>query len=509
MTDKKIFFSLKDLENELAKKKYLNKKIIHCHGVFDLLHIGHLNYFKNSKSKGDILIVTVTSDEFINKGPNRPYFNLINRLKMLSSLDLVDIVAASYSKTAIDLINIIKPNFYCKGPDYKNLKKDLTGEIYNEINAVNSHGGKIYFTDDDTFSSSKILNDMGSILNKDQFDFISKIKKKLDKKKLKDIFSKIKKSKVLIIGELIIDEYVFCEALGKSGKEPVLVMKNIYSEKYLGGAAIIANHISDFVDKVKLISIIGSDKKDDNFIKKNLKKEIKPEFIRKTNSSTITKKRYVENINMQKVLGVYSLDDDPLNTVQEKKLQAIIKKNIENYDIVIVADFGHGLVSKDTAKIIQNKSNFSSINAQINSSNISHHNIDKYKMTDCVIINETELRHEMRENKIEITNLMRKFIQLYKIKYLVVTKGKSGVLFLDAKRKDVSFAPAFAKNVVDKVGSGDAFLALMSLFLKNNVDYDSSIFISSIAAAQVVESVGNSKVIKKNEISKTIEHLLT
>ena len=113
------------------------------------------------------------------------------------------------------------------------------------------------------------------------------------------------------------------------------------------------------------------------------------------------------------------------------------------------------------------------------------------------------------ENKIEITNLMRKFLQLYKIKYLVVTKGKSGVLFLDAKRKDISYAPAFAKNVVDKVGSGDAFLALMSLFLKNKIDYDSSIFISSIAAAQVVESVGNSKVIKKNEISKTIEHLLT
>ena len=121
MTDKK-FFSLKDLENKLAKKKYLNKKIIHCHGVFDLLHIGHLNYFKNSKSKGDILIVTVTSDEFINKGPNRPYFNLINRLKMLSSLDLVDIVDAIYSKTAIDLINIIKPYLYCK-VQIQNLKK--------------------------------------------------------------------------------------------------------------------------------------------------------------------------------------------------------------------------------------------------------------------------------------------------------------------------------------------------------------------------------------------------
>ena len=92
MSDRKIFLSHENLISELNKKKYKNKIIVQCHGVFDILHVGHLNYLKNSKSKGDILIVSVTADEYINKGPNRPFFNLINRLKMLASLDIVDFV---------------------------------------------------------------------------------------------------------------------------------------------------------------------------------------------------------------------------------------------------------------------------------------------------------------------------------------------------------------------------------------------------------------------------------
>ncbi len=428
---------------------------------------------------------------------------------MLASLDIVDFVIGSHSNTSIDLINLIKPNFYCKGPDYKDLKKDATGEIYREIKAVKKNGGKIHFTSDDIFSSSKILNDTGALLNKDQFDFMTKIKKNLNKNSFKTLFNKINKLKVLVIGELIIDEYTFCEALGKSGKEPVLVMKNLYTEKYLGGAAIIANHISDFVDNVMLISQKGSDKYYDDFLSKKLSKNIKTSFISKPNSSTIVKKRFVEKINMQKIVGVYSINDEPLESIYEKKLQKIINKEISKYDIVIVADFGHGFISNKMAKFIISKAKFSSVNAQINSSNISHHNIEKYKNTNCVIINETELRHEMRENNAEITSLMRKFIKIYKIKYLVVTKGKLGVLFLDSKKKSISSAPAFAKNVVDKVGSGDAFLSLMSLFLKSSINYESSLFISSIAAAQVVESIGNSKTIKKNEVIKTIEHLLS
>ena len=70
---------------------------------------------------------------------------------------------------------------------------------------------------------------------------------------------KIKKLKVLIIGETIIDQYIFCEALGKSGKEPILVLRDLETQKYLGGALAIARHLSDFCNNVSLLSFLGED----------------------------------------------------------------------------------------------------------------------------------------------------------------------------------------------------------------------------------------------------------
>ena len=126
---------LNNLRNLLKKN---NKKIILCHGVFDLVHIGHLDYFKSSKKHGDVLIVSVTKDKFVNKGPNRPYNKDKDRVKFLSSLEIVDYVILNTAPTAVNIIKKIKPNIYCKGPDYKNHDEDITGKINEEehINQV-------------------------------------------------------------------------------------------------------------------------------------------------------------------------------------------------------------------------------------------------------------------------------------------------------------------------------------------------------------------------------------
>ena len=108
----------------------------------------------------------------------------------------------------------------------------------------------------------------------------------------------------MIIGETIIDEYVYCEALGKSGKEPMLVLRDLYKEKYLGGTAAIARNLSSFCDKITLLTNIGEKQEEKKFIKKNLQKNIKTYLLNKKNSSTIVKKRFVERINQTKVLGV-------------------------------------------------------------------------------------------------------------------------------------------------------------------------------------------------------------
>ena len=111
-------------------KKFKNNKISLCHGVFDLIHIGHINHLKKAKEFGDYLIVSITADDYVNKGPGRPVFDQINRAKLLISLKMVDFVIINHSYDSIKLLNALKPKFYVKGSDYRELGKDLSKKIY-------------------------------------------------------------------------------------------------------------------------------------------------------------------------------------------------------------------------------------------------------------------------------------------------------------------------------------------------------------------------------------------
>ena len=122
--------NLNKLSIFLKKKK---KTIVLCHGVFDLIHIGHLKHFNSAKKFGDKLVVSITPDIYVNKGPGRPIFNQNWRAEFLSNMSTIDYVIINNKPTSINVINKLKPDVYCKGSDYKNHKKDLTGQIKNEL----------------------------------------------------------------------------------------------------------------------------------------------------------------------------------------------------------------------------------------------------------------------------------------------------------------------------------------------------------------------------------------
>ena len=229
----KKIISTKVLSKTISKLKAEGKKIILCHGVFDLLHIGHIKHFKEAKEHGDVLVVTVTQDKYVNKGPNRPIFSLDTRMESVAALKDVDYVAPNIFVNAAQLIKLLKPNIYCKGKDYKNYNLDITEQIKKEASAVKSIGGKIIHTKAELFSSSKIINQTSLNLSKEQKTLLNNIKKKKEfntDSKILNTINSFSNLKVLIIGETIIDEYVYCEALGKSGKEPILVLRDMYQE---------------------------------------------------------------------------------------------------------------------------------------------------------------------------------------------------------------------------------------------------------------------------------------
>lgn len=503
----KKIFNLEELNKKIIFEKSKGKKIVHCHGVFDLLHVGHIKHFKSARKNGDFLLVSITSDEFVKKGLGRPVFNHNLRSEVISSLECVDAVFINNFQTPINLINLIKPHIYFKGPDYKNIYKDKTKNIIKEIKSIKKVGGKVMFSKDITFSSSNLINNHYNLHSKSQKIFLKNISNKYNIDYITKEIDKITNLKVLLVGETIIDQYIFGEVLGKSGKEPHLVMQQEKREQYLGGAAAIANHLSSFCKKIYFSTLVGSNKDFLLFIKKTLRKNVSTNFIFKKDSPTILKTRFIDKITNNKLLGVYDINEKKLNINQEQKLQKMIIKNSKNIDLILISDYGHSLISPETAKALISQKKLVCLNAQVNASNTGYHSLRKYKKIDTLIINENELRHEMRDKTSGVEVLAKNLSKIYSIKILVVTRGKKGALILKNKAK-VIHCPAFANEVVDKVGAGDAMLALISLSLKVNMPEDLALFIGSIAGATAVENIGNSKFINKNELLRQVEYLI-
>jgi len=500
--------NLEDLQQIIADLKSKGKKIVHCHGVFDLLHIGHIKHFEEAKTFGDALLVTITPDEFVRKGPNRPAFTTSLRLEALAALESIDFVAANKWSNAVETIKALQPDIYCKGPDYKDHSDDVTGKINDEEAAVKSVGGEIKHTDDITFSSSNLLNNFGDVYNESQKTFIQKMLNSRDFDEIKSKVDDLQKLKVLVVGETIIDQYIFCEALGKSGKEPVLVLRDLDMDQYAGGAAAIARHLSDFCGTISLISMLGEKKEYETFVLKSLPENVVPYFIYKDAAPTITKKRFIDQYSKSKSLGVYSINDSEMNGKNQHQLHACLNDLIPKHDLVIVSDYGHGFIGGETAKLISKQLVYTSLNAQINAANIGYHTMDNYRDIDCAIINETELRHELRDRESKLVDLMKELSKRLRSTNLVVTRGKSGAILFNSEKKELHFCPAFASKIVDKIGAGDAMLTLLSCSLKSGFDADLSLFMGSLAAAQSVETIGNSTPVSKVQLLRTFSHAI-
>ena len=148
---------LDKLAEELSDLKSKGKKIVHCHGCFDMMHPGHIKYFQASKKLGDILVVTVTPDQYVDKGSGRPVFDQYLRTESIAALECVDYVAVNRWPTAENTLRLLVPDYYVKGQEFEKLQ-DKTGKIQKEVDVVKEIGGEMMFTHEIVFSSTKILN---------------------------------------------------------------------------------------------------------------------------------------------------------------------------------------------------------------------------------------------------------------------------------------------------------------------------------------------------------------
>lgn len=500
--------SLDELERIAQICRQDGKKIVLAHGVFDLLHMGHVRHLKEAKKYGDLLFVTLTADAFVNKGPGKPAFPENLRAEMLGALSVVDFVGVNNAPDAAGLIQRLQPDVYAKGSDYFNAEDDVTGKIRREREAVEAHSGRLVFTNDITFSSTELLNRHFEIYDPQVRDFLDRMRSDQGLSNMLELIDRAQKLKVLVVGDTIIDEYRYVTPMGKSPKENMIATRFDSVETFAGGAVATANHVAGLCGEVHLLTSIGDDDDEIQFINDNLNENVQLNTIKRRGIPATRKIRFIDKNYFRKLFEVYHFDDTPLQQTLQRDFDDLVSEKVNDYDLVIVNDFGHGLIAASTIELLCRRAKFLAVNAQSNSANFGFNLVTRYPRADLVCIDTPEAQLAVGSKFMDPAEMVgRKLPADVNCERFILTLGRGGCSTW-RRGEAVQMVPAFAKSVVDLVGAGDAFLAVSAPLAATGGSMRDVGFAGNVAGALKVGIVGHRSSIDRASLIKSITGLL-
>lgn len=513
--------TIEELAEIIQKEKESGHKVALSHGCFDLVHIGHIKHFNAAKKMADVLIVTVTPDRFINKGPGRPVFNESLRLETLANLGVIDYVGLNDAPDAVSLIERIRPNFYVKGDEYKNFKDHPEGMRIKEKEAVEKCGGEFVLTSEPTFSSTSIINRNFEYFTPEVSKFINQIREKYSPEEMNGFIEKMSNLNVLVIGDPIIDEYMYCRTVGTITKFPAISAVYTGMTKMAGASLVVARHIAEFAKSVEYIGIVGDKDNERLFVEEELgKMGIKTHLVTVPNRFTTVKRRFISGNyptalefktsppgdQLYKLFEIAYLNDSLIDENSEKEICSIFEKRVNENDLVILADFGHGMITPKIADLIAKKSKWWAVNAQTNSTNYGFNLATKYKKPNFICLDELEARlpfADRYKNREEIINNLSKVIECEAV---MMSMGKEGLVL---KSDNFYYVPALATKIIDAVGAGDAVLSMASLCSYLKLPPLAAVFLSSVMGALATQIVCNMEPVRKRKFIKFIKGTLS
>ena len=449
----------------------LPQRVVLAHGCFDLLHLGHIRHLREARSLGDQLVVSVTADPHVGKGVGRPHFTAEQRAEALRALDCVDKVVITDEPNAVDVIKRLRPAVYVKGPDYNGSDDPV---LAREASAALACGGRIHFTAGERWSSSRLIN-MERFPDGVQ-DYLQAARQHEFLPRILEAFERADSLNIAFVGETIIDEYRYVEALGKASKEFALATVETGKESFIGGV-VAASKQAEW-KKVTLV----------------------------TPSTSIKKTRFVDRDFNRKIFEVYDRRTIEVHPLIHAEWECRLAGEVNAADVVVVFDFGHGLITPQQRSVIERNAEFLAVNAQTNAGNYGFNPITRWARADFVCLDEPEARlaTRMREQTLrEVAAAIRNGFD--DVPEVLVTRGRYGsYCFGD----DDGECPPFVTNGIDTMGAGDAVMAVVAPLLAAGLDLEAAAFVGNVVGAIKVSIVGHRRHVERKEILQTVEALL-
>lgn len=337
--------------------------------------------------------------------------------------------------------------------------------------------------------------------------FLKDFFKKYSFKYIAEKLDGIRPLKVLLVGDGIIDEYHYCESMGKSPKGQIIVNRYISHEVFAGGALAIANHIAGLCDNVQLVTLLGRDDSREELILDNLKPNVDPKFFYRDDGPTTVKKRYINQYQNQKIFEINYINGNNIKDECELDILNYLNTTIPEYDLILISDFGHGLITDKIIRTVEKLSKRLAVNTQTNGANAGYNLITKYSHPNFICLDVPEARLATQDKSSQIEDVARKILKSLQTDYLIITVGSAGSIGIN-KYDEVDRTPAFSTKVVDIVGAGDAFFAYTAPCFAQEMPLDLISFIGNAVGALAVQVVCNKRSVEKHELLEFIHTLL-
>ena len=487
------------------------RRLVQCHGTFDLVHPGHIIHLEEAKSLGDVLVVTVTDEAHVNKGPGRPCFNDALRARTLAALECVDYVVLIPFHAAVEAIQLVKPAVYCKGTEYENASNDVTGNIHDDLTEVAAHGGKVRYIGSVVFSSTRILNRHFQHIPEPVRKFCEGLASRTSAEKIRTAVDAFANLRILVVGDTIIDQYAYLKVQGLTSKNRIISGRFLDQQTHLGGALAVYRHIKEFTPHARFVSLLGTEPWVDELLAGSLAKE-DDATIREPSFTTVVKKRYVEPLlsenEISKLFSVNFLNDEPPSETVQERVIANLRREMKQCDAVLLADFGHGLMQEKIRAIVQDEAPFLVLNCQTNSNNHGFNIITRqYHRADAFSLDNQEMMLSYGHRHFDPDRELAAIAQSFGSRCAWFTRG-SVMTHGFAKDTPPVHIPPLVTDVTDTVGAGDAFFSVAALAAASDLPLDISTFLGQLAGAQAVNIVGNERPISKPALLKGAMSLL-
>lgn len=460
----------------------MKSKVVFVSGNFFVLHPGHIRFLKFAAELGRKLIIGVRATQ-----PSERHPTVEERIEALRSVGLANEVVAIES-TLVQTLRKLRPDIVVKGKEYqaaKNIELEIIGEWGGEL---------VFSSGESNYSGADFLEDRQRVQDWSGFRWPADFARRHDCNydRILDITKRFSSLRMVVVGDTIVDEYVTCEALGMSREDPTLVVSPRHTDRFLGGAGIVAAHAAALGARTRFFSVTGNDALA-NYVAEQLSKFGVDSSLRRDDSRPTTlKKRY--RCEGKTMLRVSDLRQHEVSDAIQDRLLEELEPAIADADILIFSDFNYGCLPQkfvDSCAAL-GRQNQCVIAADSQSSS-QLGDISRYRGTHLITPTEHELRVALRDQVSGLSTLGKALLEQSQGNGALVTLGASGVLVVSREHNpdEADRVPALNPFPVDVSGAGDSLLVAATLALAAGGTLFDAAILGSVAAAIQTSRIGN------------------